>query len=615
MAFNNEELQIMQWGIQNGKSQQEIKDAVVRLRTTGSPQDPNKPIVEEPGFFQGIKEEAETRADRFGGILERKDAGVVEKGVQLFGQGAGLGASVIERTAEQIPGVKQAFGALGSGIQWLSETDFPVIFGPGIPPISIKQIGETIGGTEFVQEIVNIYDEDPNFKDTVDAVANIARLGGDVQLASDAVGLSKTIVNKLKTKITTPAPRGGGGGGDTGTLASKLDELGVFAGERTVAVGEKAGAITERVGTNIKTKLVESEAISKLPTQVQRTAVRQGVEIADVSEINRFFEDAVTSQTSKPLYKELADTAKAFSEAGGRGTDPIQVVGKPIVERIQFLNSNLGKIGKQLGEVANTLGDVTKPELIEAIFSRLQKVQGLSGLKMGETGILNFRDTVLASALSKADQKAIQQIFTEAIKPGTGKSKHLLRQELFEILGGKKSSQVTMTATQDKAFQAVRQGLSDVLEGQNALYKTLSNEYRKVISPLSKTRKLLKDVSGEAGENIDLLELEAGMLARRLTSTSISRAQVEALLRELDAVGLELGGSAVSTRNLQEFYNILNKYYDLSPKTGFQGQIKGAFEGGGILDRIIKTVTGTVGQTPEVRQAALEKLINELIGS
>ena len=43
MAFSTEEQAVIKWGKDNGKSVQEIKDAVFRLRTTGSPADPNKP--------------------------------------------------------------------------------------------------------------------------------------------------------------------------------------------------------------------------------------------------------------------------------------------------------------------------------------------------------------------------------------------------------------------------------------------------------------------------------------------------------------------------------------------------------------------------------------------
>jgi len=566
-----------------------------------------KPVEQtEPSFLGGLKQDLNTRVDRTGNILNRQDSSIAEKGVQLFGQGAGLAANAIEKTSEQIPGVKQVFGAIGSGINWLATSDFS----------PAKMLGDQIGKSQALQEVTQLYDTDQNFKDSVDAVANIARLGGDVQMAVDAVGLSKNVTNKIADKIKTSAaiPPDGGPAGLIRSGINTAQEIKGGIATKTESLGEKAGAFGERFKTNVETKIAKQKAISKLPTEVERTAVRNGIDINDVTEVNKFFNDPVTSKSSTPLYKEIAETAKAFSEAGGRGTDPSSIVGKPMVERVATLNKQLNVIGKRLGDASEKLGNVDTVELQTAVMKRLTEVNGLQGIRVSSKGVLDFSDTTLASALSKADQVSVQKIFNEAVTGGTGKSKHLLRQELFQILGGKKSSGLSLTGTEENAYQAIRKALSDVLESKNSSYKTLSNEYRKAISPLSKIRKLLKETANEAGDNVDLLEMEAGLLGRRLTSNSTSGPRLEAILRELDAVGLKSGGSAVSTRNLQEFYNILNKYYDLSSKTGFQGQIKGAIEGGGLLDKITKAATGAFGETPAVRQTALENLLNQLLG-
>lgn len=47
MPFNDKEQQVIQWGLKNGKSSQEVKDAIFRLRTTGSPIDPTKAPIEK----------------------------------------------------------------------------------------------------------------------------------------------------------------------------------------------------------------------------------------------------------------------------------------------------------------------------------------------------------------------------------------------------------------------------------------------------------------------------------------------------------------------------------------------------------------------------------------
>ena len=63
-------------------------------------------------------------------------------------------------------------------------------------------------------------------------------------------------------------------------------------------------------------------------------------------------------------------------------------------------------------------------------------------------------------------------------------------------------------------------------------------------------------------------------------------------------------------------YNILDKYYDIAGKTGFQGQVRAGFEGAtGILDVIGKTAEGLIGETPAVRQKALERILDEVLGN
>lgn len=210
MAFNEKEQEIIKWGLANGKSKSEVTQAINNFRLGISV--PKKEAVEtkpaEPSFVDGLKEDLNTRVERTGDILNRKDTSIAEKGVQLFGQGAGLASNVIEKTVEQVPGVKQAIGALGSGINWLATSEMS----------PIKHLGDVIGSSKGLQEIVNLYDTDPNFKDSVDAVANIARLGGNVQLAeesqylsADSVNFTKNVTNKIidKTKSMVPPPPSG----------------------------------------------------------------------------------------------------------------------------------------------------------------------------------------------------------------------------------------------------------------------------------------------------------------------------------------------------------------------------------------------------------------------
>lgn len=54
MVFTDREKQIIQWSQQNGKTVQEMREAILRFRDTGSPKDPSKII--EPTLLQRNKE-------------------------------------------------------------------------------------------------------------------------------------------------------------------------------------------------------------------------------------------------------------------------------------------------------------------------------------------------------------------------------------------------------------------------------------------------------------------------------------------------------------------------------------------------------------------------------
>lgn len=590
MAFSDKEQQILDWAVQNGKSGAETRAEVFRFRTTG------QSATERGDFVQPSQTQLEPQEGLLGEFATRRARIAEGEERQVLGQQTGA-ETLFQKAGETVGG---AFDIAIAGIRAVT----PDRVGEAVqeraselfPDFKDSPIGRALGfGVEEFEQLSPRAQDNVRAAMELIAVAPISRI---LQAPiKGALQDAKTFIRETIPSRSSFVPPGGGGGVGN-VLKGRL------------------GATVERLKVNVADKRAVEQAIQELPTETAKKAARNGIDINDINEVRSFFDDPITSATDKALFKEAADAAKAFSDSGGRGLDPAQIVGKPIVERLKTLKTQVNTLGKELTRVAEEeLGNVTKLELVPAVLKRLQKVRGLQGLKLTKTGKLDFTDTSLASTLSKADQKAISEAFEQAVTAGSGVSKHRFRQELFEILGGKKKSLANITETQDRAFNALRQGLADVLESKSTTYKTLNTELAKILSTLSKGEKLLK-LSTLAGEaNVGLLELKAGTLARRLTSTSLSKADVEAFLRELDAVGITEGTSAVSTRNLQEFYNILNKYYEISPRTGFQGQIKEALGGGGggAVDRVVKFVTGSASETPAVRQKALEDLLDELL--
>ena len=346
MAFNTKEQAIIDWGTQNGKSVEEIKQAVFRYRTTGSPVDPSIEQKPQPSFLERVssrvEEDLTTRADRFGQILQR-DTGPAEKGLQLFGQGAGLAAQTLETAVEEIPGVKRALGAFGAGINWLAASEFS----------PVKKLGDVIGGTKAVQEAVNLYDTDADFKDTVDAVANTARLGFDIQTIVDSANFTTKVTNKLADKAKSIVPPGGGGGG-------------FLRG----ALGEGKNLL-ERAKSYLGGKQVE-------PTlKISATRLAQEGGFAEETIISR--QGIGKTQLESPLktYNKFAEQEAAFR--GDIMQDPaLGIVGERVGDAFEQVIKLRQDIGATIGNEIKTVGKLkTNTNLAQEQFRKNLVEQGL----------------------------------------------------------------------------------------------------------------------------------------------------------------------------------------------------------------------------------------------
>lgn len=516
-------------------------------------------------------------------VLQEVGSNLKERGSKMLEtsgrEDVTFGEKVLRNTGNVVGAVGDVIApAVGAGLQ-ATGLDKPL--GQAVQAVSESGIGQAVG---------EVYGGLPErTKENLGAVGNIASVVPVVKGAQIASNLVKTGAKATGQVVKTGAK----------AIADNtiVDGVSTLAKSAT----ESVKRIPERMATNVAEKQATELAIKELPSKTAQTAVRDGIDIADVKEVSNI--------TRTPQVNKLIDTVKRFA-TGDKTVDPIEVVGEPMIKRVKTLDADRKVIGKQLGDASKTIGVLTKPELQTGVLARLQSVPGLEGLTLTPRG-LNFKGTTLESALSKADRQAIQQAFTEATKWGDGIKAHNFRQTLFENLGGKKKSLANITDTQEKAFESIRSGLSDVIESKSPKYKTLSNEYRKIVQPLGDLRKLMKNIDPNSTE--DILNMSAGLLARRITSAASSNPQVKQLLQALDNAGIQKGTTKESVTQLQDMYNILNKYYDIAPKTGFQNLVKEGVGGGDTLVGMAKeTLKNVAGQSNAVRQKALEKLLDEL---
>ena len=605
MAFNTKEQEIIKYGLANGKSQQDVQTAITNYRLGITP---TKPLPAKQGVIQETGQDlaqtggeivdtfktAVTNVGKSKGAYMRGEQGALETGYQTMGQSAKLISDIF-----------------GSVIKGAVKTVLPQTAETGLKT-GVENVVKPVAETELIKGIIQKYNGlDDRTKRNIESALGLGSLALDVATLGVGKKAGEVAVEQgLKGSLKAGQIVGDVVDATGKAIKPAIETTGKIAtGIKDVAqsTGEHLSQIPGRIATNVEAGKATSEAIKQLPTTIAKDAVKNGVDIKDIKYLYKIPSEQKT--TLQKLFQATKDFATGASK-----TNPIEVVGEPIVQKIKQLRTQLGAVGQKLGLVANDLGTVTTEDAFPKVFNSLKKVPGLNGLTIAEDGTLDFANTVLTTDETVGDRKAIQSIFSDAIKEGTGKQKHLLRQELFESLGGKTKSLVTMTDTQSKAYQAIRQGLSDVLDSKNSAYKILNTQYAKIANPLNNMGKFMK-ANNLLGAGEDILNMKAGLLVRRLTSNAVSNPEIRNVFRALDEATQVGGKTTLSVENLQDFYNVLQKYYpEIVGKTSFQGEINSSIEkASGWKDALYQVSDKIAGKSDAVRRKAIEDAITEAL--
>lgn len=290
----------------------------------------------EPTFGQELKSDLDKRVNRVGEILDRKDSNVAEKGLQVFGQGAGLAANAIEKTIEQIPGAKFVFDKIGDGINWLTTSDLS----------PVKAIGEKIGDSKALQEIVQLYDTDQNFKDSLDGFTNIIRLGGDVQGVASSANFAKNVTSKIVSKVEGATQ-----------AAIEANAGSVNAVKTTIEdFGRKIKAAAEPdVDQAVKTSLNPAKALAGTGQDIE---VSVNGKLKKLSELTPEEEFKVQESTARSVEKFTEQAKKFANDRSVEGGSPVEIVGQRVDNVLESLNKRRQAVGREMGDIeAKYTGD------------------------------------------------------------------------------------------------------------------------------------------------------------------------------------------------------------------------------------------------------------------
>jgi len=607
MALDQTERKIAEFGQANGKTKEQTLFAIGKYRKQrGSTGAKPEQTADEPSSLGGFI--GDTVSQQGEALVNAKDR-LNEAGKDVVSNfknpDLSFSEKVVKSGADTFKGIGRFIGGLGfdtakaiapqgvedavaSGAKKIAESDFiqervkDVEFGLDLlSPEQREGFDNALGYIEGLSEIVGVGKGNQILKQTAGATADLTETG-----ARAVAGKTGELIDTAKVGVQK----------GVATLEdTALGALDATAGA-TSRVTAPIGRTVDRIKTNLDVGKQTDALIKSLPGQKAQKAVRDGVEFDDITSILNVVD------ADKKAIKEFADNAFEFASKNSKATDPAELVGTPIIAKLNEVKAKRTVAGKKLGELSNKLGNFDRAVVTNNVVKSLQETPGLQGIKLVD-GKLDFSGTNLASALSKSDQKAIQQAFTEATKNTAGKNIHLYRQELFEILGGKKKSLTNITATQEKAFDSIRRGLADTLGDE---YKALTKEFATINQPIRDLEKMLR----ANGIDDDLLKMKAGTLARRLQSAAPTGVDLKQILRNLDEVS---GTRGVSAEKMQEVFNILDKYLNLDKGGTLKGRMESATTDVSLMGSAASKVNELGGITEGVTQKALKEFLEEAL--
>lgn len=464
-------------------------------------------------------------------------------------------------------------------------------------PENIKQ-----AATELVQKGIELS------KPSLDAYAALpAEQRANIQALTDLVGggldlaLGAGAIKPIGTGVVKTAEGAMVAGEKIGQTASKIANAPIISGTGEVlkSAGRTLKSIPENIATNVGEMQARESLIKTIPSVTGQKAARSGVDVADVATL----QNAIKT----PEAKTLIETVKNFATGQSR-TSPFEVVGKPIVTRLKTLDEQVKKYASELDTVAQNLkgkavNDLTKIQ--SSVLDGLDRLQ----IRIADQG-LDFAGSTLEGIGNSG--KIIDNVYKRIEKANDAFGLHNLKKYIdANVSYGKRVE--GLDAGAERLLKSWRKAIDDTLDTQFTAYNKVNTELTKRISPLEDLKGILKNADGL---DTDLLSEKAGIIARRITSAAASNPEIKQVLRNLDKFTSAKGETLGKIEDLQDLYNILNKYYDIAPKTGFQNLVKeGVSSPSGIIDQATEMVKGFTGNTNAVRQKALDDYIQDLFST
>lgn len=390
-------------------------------------------------------------------------------------------------------------------------------------------------------------------------------------------------------------------------IPGAVDEPGILSGvvEKVRGGVSKAKGSLERSKINVQAQREARQAFESLTPESQN-AIRKGLLPRDVELIK------TGNASEKEIYKKIVGAAEDYAANRATTNRPSKVLGEEFSKRIKGLSSALDTATRELDDTVRGLGDagLQSHETVNAVLQRLSGTNGLQGINITNAGKLDFTNTTLSGANSAAARKELQKIFDDVVQRANDAERlHLYRKELFEDLGGKTKSGIKLTATEEKAVNAMRQGMADAIETVAPAYKEANTK----VATLLDTKKEIAKKFGEVAQGAeDIFDVKSSILLRRLTSNAKTGQDMAELIQVLEKTLGQYGIKFdTDLTRIQEFLNLLDRYYDIAPDTSLLGitRADAPKSKADIINKLVDIVGENFRATDDTAKQAIKDLL------
>lgn len=559
--LTEQEKEILNFGKQNGKSDQEIMTALSRFRSGDKPNavEQKKPLSNRIAEGLGLGK----AVDVFGTEIARAFAPDETRGqIEPNKQGALAGA-----TAQTL--AIPASAAITGGGSLLGQT------AAGLATGYLYDVGSDLAEGKSAGEVVT-----PGLGTVVGGVApGVLKLAG--MGIKGAGNLVTSGVKNVAENIPTPS------------LPPGLKQVGTEMAERVPRAIEKGKTALDEAATR-------AERIKVAPPRVQN-AIKVGLDDVMIGAVEQ------ADEPTKQAYKKMVEIAEQPRTGLRPAVRPESVAGDAVADQYKILDTQRKNVGSQIGDAVDKLSTKGVVDVLPAQ-RNMRQLLFTNGIKPDISGKLVFD----GSSLTPKQQGLVQQLYEIATQ-----SEQMTPRQIYNI--DKLFSQLQREARFDGLDNLYLTTKEGDINAYRAFRNIFSNELDRVapeIAPLNKQyaqlRNLQDDIEGsivkrgnfESTRNVDPAEFAQTNL-RRLFSDASSAADYRALADKLDAFARSNGYNGANPQDLAGFAQRLRELYpETVPETSFQGGISGG----------IKNIIGNVLDFGKPTELDKQKALKELLG-